>query len=224
MLLTMKFLKRLLIVLGILGLTGFLILLWLIKLHPIFKPCEPFKTYYSNDTLLFPIEGAEAKLKFNGMRYDSLPPFFLYREKGDTLIIAHFRSGYESGKFNYSGRDTATTFYTKGGYSTNYDVKGIYAYSFIFSSASHSETQSKLTKQYGLNSLEKISNYHKTPYLIWSIGPCHHLLLIRKKPTSEYRGLKMNQEYTYVIFVYNLSEKEINDVVETEGGIRNDIF
>lgn len=220
----MKFLKKLLLILIVAGLAGFLALFWLIKFRPVLKPCERFEAYFGRDTILFPIEGAEAKLKFTGMKYDSLPPYFLYEKKGDTLISANFRAGYESGRFNYNGRDTATTFYTKGGYSTNYDAKGIYAYSFIFSPTSYSETLKELTKQYGSNPLEKISYYHKTPYLIWTIGPCHHLLLIRKKSSSEYQGLKMDQEYTYVLFVYNLSEKEINDVVETEGRIRNDIF
>jgi hypothetical protein len=219
----MKFLKKLLLVFTIAGLAGFLALLWLIKFRPAFKPCEPFEAYFGNDTLLFPIEGAEARIKFGEMKYDTLPPFLLHSFRGDTLILAHFRSGYETGKFNKNGHDTSIRRINDKSVE-NYDAKGIYAFSFIFSPTSYSDTHKKLIKQYGSNHLEKISFYHKTPYLIWTIGPCHHLLLIRKKPTAEYHGLKMDQEYTYALFVYNLSEKEINDVVETDGTIRNDIF
>ncbi len=219
----MRFLKKLLLVFIIAGLTGFLALLWLIKSRPIFKPCEPFEAYFGYDTLLFPIEGAEVRIKFGGMKYDTLPPFLLHSFRTDTLILAHFRSGYETGQFNKNGRDTSIRRVNNKSVE-NYDAKGIYAYSFIFSPASYSETHKKLIKQYDSNPLEKISLYHETPYLTWTIGPCHHLLLFRKKPTAGYQGLKMDQEYTYVLFIYNLSEKEINDVVETEGRIRNDIF
>lgn len=219
----MKFLKKLLLIFTIVGLAGFLALLWLIKFRPAFKPCEAFESHFGNDTLLFPIEGAEARAKFGEMKYDTLPPFFLHSFRKDTLILAHFRSGYETGKFNKNGHDTSIRRINNKSVE-NYDAKGIYAYSFIFSSAFYSETREKLVKQYGSDPLEEISLYHKTPYLIWTIGPCHHLLLIRKKPTSGYQGLKMDQEYTYVLFVYNLSEKEINDAVETDGTIRNDIF
>ncbi|ODS83519.1 MAG: hypothetical protein ABS46_06200 [Cytophagaceae bacterium SCN 52-12] len=220
----MKFLKKLLLAFVIAGTIVFLVLIWLINFRPVFKPCEPFETRYGSDTLLFPIEGTDAKLKFGGMKYDSLPPFFLYRKKGDTLVMAHFRAGYETGQFNYRGQDTATTFYTKGGYSTNYDVKGIYAYSYTVSDTLYQQTSAILQRAYGDNFQVKTSNFDHISYSLWEIGPCHHLLFFKKKPFSTRHGLDPERFYTYILFVYNLSEKEINDVVERDGGISNEYF
>lgn len=220
----MKFLIRLVIALTFIGLAFLLVLLffWNTLRGPVYKPCAAFETPLGNDTISFPSEGIEARRNLGGMTYDTLAPFFLIAYRGDTLIRAHFRPAYNSGRFNHDGKDTATTFYTKGGFSTNYDAKGIYAYSFVFRGELYPATFEMLRDQYGSEHAEKTSPNYKVPYIKWSIGPCHQLLLFRKKPFFLHHNLKIDQEYTYIIFVYNLSEKETDDVVETEGEIRNE--
>lgn len=218
----MKFLKKLLLAFVIAGTVILLALIWLINTRPIFRPCEHFETFFKNDTIKFPIEAGELKANWEGVLYDTLPPHFLYSMRPDTVVRAHFRAGYETGKFNHSGQDTATTFYTKGGYSTNYDVKGIYAYSYTINDTLHEQTSAILQKAYGDNFLVKTSNFDHISYSLWKIGPCHHLLFFKKKPFSTRHGLDPERFYTYILFVYNLSEKELNDVVERDGGISNE--
>lgn len=219
----MQFLKKLLLAFIITGLAGSVALLWLIKYRPVFKPCEPFETSFGKDTLKFPIEGAEVKASLEGMKYDTLPPYFLYLSRPDTLVRAHFRAGYETGKFNKNGKDLAIR--RNNNKSTeDYDKKGIYAYSFIINDSLYQQTFTDLERRYGNDFQIKTSVYDRISYSFWQIGPCHHLLLFNKKPFTRRHLLNPEKVYTYILFVYNLSEKEINDVVETDGTIRNDIF
>ncbi len=217
----MKFLKKLLLAFIIAGTIIFLALIWLINFRPIFRPCEPFETYFKSDTLRFPIEAGEIKANWKGMQYDTLPPHFLYSSKSDTLVLAHFRAGYETGKFNKNGHDTSIRRVNNKSVE-NYDIKGIYAYSFIINDTLYQQTSAILRRTYGDNFQVKTSRFDHISYSLWDIGPCHHLLFFKKKPFSIRHRLDTESFYTYILFVYNLSEKEINDVVERDGGISNE--
>ncbi len=155
------------------------------------------------------------------MKFDTLPPFFLYTFKEDTLVRAHFRGGFETGRFNKNGTDPSIR-RVNNKLMEDYELKGIYGYSFAFNKTKYPATLENLQKRFGHAPTEKVSADHRVPFHHWSIGPCHHLLLFLKKPFSLRHGIAPDREYTYVLFVYNLSDKEISDVVETEGAIRNE--
>lgn len=217
----MKFLKKLLLVFVIAGAVILLALIWLINTRPIFRPCEHFETFFKNDTIKFPIEAGEVKANWEGMQYDTLPPHFLSLPRPDALVRAHFRAGYETGKFNKNGHDTSIRRINNKSVE-NYNVKGIYAYSYIVSDTLYQQTSAILKSRYGGKFEVKTSRFDHISYSLWKIGPCHHLLLFKKKPFSTRHGLDPERFYTYILFVYNLSEKEINDVVEMDGGISNE--
>lgn len=217
----MKFLKKLLLAFVIAGAVILLALIWLINTRPIFRPCEHFETFFKNDTIKFPIEAGEVNANWEGMQHDTLPPHFLYSLRPDALVRAHFRAGYETGKFNKNGHDTSIRRVNNKSVE-NYDVKGIYAYSYTINDTLHEQTSAILQKAYGDNFLVKTSNFDHISYSLWKIGPCHHLLFFKKKPFSTRHGLDPERFYTYILFVYNLSEKELNDVVERDGGISNE--
>lgn len=215
----MSFFKKLLLTFFLVCFIGFLAVVWFFwSLGPFLEPCEPFETDFGSYSLRFPIEGSEARQKFGGMVYDSLPPYFLHRLRNDTLVQAHFRSEYNAEKFNNPWKEPDLEIKN----SSPYDTKGIYCYSFMFNSTYYPGTLLVMQKRYGNQFESRTSSFDKVSYLLWPIGPCHKVLLFRKKTYTTRYNLNPDQEYTYVMFIYNLTEKEINDVVEADGFIRNE--
>lgn len=185
------------------------------------RPCKDFRSTFGSDTISFPIEGIHAKLKSGGMKLDSEKPSFWFKERGDTTFRMMFRRGYEAGELTYTGEDKSITKHDNK-WLENYDLKGIYSYLFYFPAARYEATCSDAEKKYGRDWKEKTSFNSKIPYRIWKIGPCHHLLVYRKKRYQMVDETPDDKEYTYVMFIYNLAAEEADDAVELDGGIRND--
>ncbi|GAA4440460.1 hypothetical protein GCM10023091_24140 [Ravibacter arvi] len=176
---------------------------------------------FGSDSVTFPLEGRDAKHKFGGLGFDTVTPFFWFKEKGDTTIRLRIHKGHEADRFTYLGKDSSF-FRENGKWLENYDLKGIYSYLFYFPAARYEATCSDAEKKYGRDWKEKTSFNSKIPYRIWKIGPCHHLLVYRKKRYQMVDETPDDKEYTYVMFIYNLAAEEADDAVELDGGIRND--